>query len=91
MVKLQNTTGRALDFNLSHDTYCQQGPCSCQTVHQPSVALDARHGTRAMRTLRRRLCASVTVLAGEYRELPDGIMRVPEVRAAVQRGDLRII
>jgi len=90
MVKLKNNSGRVWECNLPHASFCGCGPCSCQTVRQPSIVHDPRTGNQATKELRRRVCASMTLLAGETRECGDNILRVPEVQAAVQRGELRV-
>jgi len=74
---LRNKAGRLQVFVLAHETYCAtRGECAC----------DARPGRDARRIPRSLTLATGLTLAG----LDDAVLAVPEVRRAVQRGELGV-
>ncbi len=74
-VSLKNKSGRLQVFVLAHETYCAaRGECSCEVTP----------GRGARRTAR-----SLTLPTGVTLDsLDDAVLTVPEVRRAVQRGEL---
>jgi hypothetical protein len=76
-VVLINRTRRMKVFTLGHDTYCKAvGSCSCTVA-------DARSG--------RHVAASLTLAAGlRSPELPDAVLRVPDIARAVGAGELAV-
>ncbi|RJS14143.1 hypothetical protein DRW03_35465 [Corallococcus sp. H22C18031201] len=76
-VTLTNALGRLLTFLLSHEAYCLAcGECACSL--QPG-----RGG--------RRLPASLTLAAGvSLAGLPEAVLQVASVAAAVRRGDVAV-
>ena|SRR5215831_1434656 len=78
-------------FNLAHTSFCKEA-CACTDIVVMGVHEDPRTGQRARRALPRKVAASLTLLARERREgLPDVVLRVPEVAAAIARGHVRVI
>ncbi|WXH27959.1 hypothetical protein WA016_01891 [Myxococcus stipitatus] len=76
-VALTNTKGRLLTFLLSHEGYCSAcGECACSL--QPG-----RGG--------RRLPSSLTLAAGvALAGLPEAVLQVASVAAAIRRGDVAV-
>jgi hypothetical protein len=76
-VMLTNTSGRCQVFVLAHEAYCRAlGECVCDM--QPG-----RGG--------RRIARSLTLPTGmSSEELPDAMLAVPEIAAAVRRGELSV-
>ncbi len=74
-VSLKNKSGRLQVFVLAHETYCAaRGECSC----------DVTRGRGARRTARSLTLPTGVTLDG----LDDAVLTVPQVRRAVQRGEL---
>lgn len=89
MVILQNRTRRAIDFNLPHESYCGEGPCACSTVEQPVIVNDMDTGVQGLKVVEKKFCASITLLAGGLSdELADSVLNVPDVSAAIARGEV---
>ncbi|MDC0714247.1 hypothetical protein POL68_37645 [Stigmatella sp. ncwal1] len=74
-VTLTNALGRLLTFLLHHESYCvARGECACSM--QPG-----RGG--------RRLPSSLTLATGlSLERLPEAVLSVPGVAAAIRRGDV---
>ena len=87
-MKLKNALRTAQHFNLPHASYCATGACACTpTVLQVRETLsDGRSGFREVPRL---LSTSITLLALEVLEVDDRARSAPEVKAALDRGDLR--
>ena len=84
-VTLENRLRQMQVFNLVHDAYCRE-------VEAVVVEENPRTGDRAPRRVTRRAPAALTLLAREVRpSLPDAVLDVPDVRAAVARGQLRVV
>lgn len=91
-VTLESRTRRMQVFNLEHAAYCGAGECACSDVTTVIVEHNPRTGERAPRRITRKAPASLTLLALERREgLRDSIALVPEVRAAIARGFVRVV
>jgi hypothetical protein len=91
-VTLENRLRQMQVFNLVHDAYCRDGACACREVEAVVVEENPRTGDRAPRRVTRRAPAALTLLAREVRpSLPDAVLDVPDVRAAVARGQLRVV
>lgn len=82
-------------FNLPHELVCTELDCKC--VHRVVGVRnhDPVTGIRDVKAIHRRMCQSVTIMAkgtpGSRSEpMPRSILRVPDVHAAVARGDLRV-
>ena len=91
-VTLQNRLRQMQVFNLPHDAYCQGRECSCSDVTIVVIDENPRTGDRAPRHVTRKTPGSLTLLAHEKRAgLPDAVLHVPEVTAAISRGHVRII
>ena len=76
-VTITNASGRMKAFDLLHDVYCEaSGACACSM-------LGGRNS--------RRIPSSLTIPTGAAVEnLPDAVLRVPEVARAITRGELRV-
>lgn len=91
-VTLENRIRRMQVFNLEHGTFCAGGECACSDITTVVVEHNPRTGERAPRRLTKKAPASLTLLALERREgLRDSIVAVPEVRAAIARGLVRVV
>ncbi len=79
-------------FNLDHEAYCTGAKCACSEVTAIVLDENPRTGERAPRRVTRRAPASLTLLARERRAgLPESVLRVPEVSAAIARGFVRVV
>jgi hypothetical protein len=79
-------------FNLPHEAYCGHGDCGCSDMTFVVTDENPRTGERAGRLVMRKTPASLTLLAKERRAgLPIAILEVPEVKAAIRRGWVRIV
>jgi len=91
-VTLENRLRQMQLFNLDHEAYCRDGACSCAEVTVVVAAENPRTGERAPRVVSKRVPAVLTLLARERRSgLPDAVLRVPAVRAALASGRLRVV
>ena len=88
-MRIANPKRTAQTFNLPHEHYCAaRGKCACGTL-PVSVAVTLDDGKAGTREEQRRVCASITLLAGEVRDFEDAVRAAPEVKAALDRRDLR--
>jgi hypothetical protein len=91
-VTLENRLRQMQVFNLVHDPYCRGRECSCSEVTVVVTDENPRTGERAPRRVPRKVPTALTLLAREVRKgLPDVVLRVPDVRAAIDRGALRVV
>ena len=91
-VTLESRVRQMQVFNLPHDTYCLDGSCSCSDTTVVVVEENPRTEQFAPRRVGSKTPDSLTLLALERRTgLPDGILEVPEVQAAIARGRVRVI
>lgn len=92
-VGLHNRERRMQVFNLPHELYCTaSGQCGCREQRVTTVEEDPMTGDRRPRSQVRRLAASLTLLAREKREgLPEAVLKIPEVKRAVDAGQLRVL
>ncbi len=76
-VKITNSSGRMKVFNLTHDAYCEaSSECACTMV-----------GGRNSR----RIPSSLTIPTGAViMNLPDAVLRVPEIARSIALGELRV-
>jgi len=92
MVTLENRLRQMQVITLVHDAYCRERACACTEAIVVVIDDNPRTGERAARRVRRRVPAALTLLAREVRDgLPDTVLRVPDVQAAVGRGTLRVV
>lgn len=92
MVTLENRLRQMQVFNLVHEVWCAEGTCSCREVTVVVTDENPRTGERAPRRVLRKLPTALTLLAREVRAgLPDAVVEVPDVRAAIARGHLRVL
>jgi hypothetical protein len=79
-------------FNLEHDAYCAAGECACSDITAVVVEHNSRTGERAPRHVTKKAPAALTLLALERRDgMRESIVSVPEVRAAIDRGLVRVV
>lgn len=91
-VTLEGRVRRMQVFNLVHDAFCAGGECACSEITTVVVEQNPRTGERAPRHLVKKAPAALTLLALERRDgLRESIIAVPEVRAAIERGLVRIV
>ena len=91
-VTLHNRSSQMQVFNLVHDAYCRGRACSCSDITTIVVVENPRTGERAPRLVRKRVPAALTLLARETRSgLPNTVLHVPDVQAAIARGALRVV
>jgi hypothetical protein len=90
-VTLESRVRQMQVFNLPHHVYCEES-CSCSESTVTLIAENPRTGERAIRQVTRTTPDSLTLLAGERRAgLPTALLKVPEVKAAIARGRIRIV
>jgi hypothetical protein len=91
-VTLENRLRQMQVFNLAHDAYCRGRECACSEVTVVVTDENPRTGERAPKRVPKKVPAALTLLAREVRDgLPDAVLRAPEVRAAIDRGALRVV
>lgn len=79
-------------FNLEHDSYCRADACACSDITAIVVEENPRTGERAPRHIPKKAPGSLTLLARERKEgLPSAVLDVPDVKAAVARGHVRVV
>lgn len=90
-VTIENRLRQMQVFNLVHDAYCRGRGCSCSEITVVVTDENPRTGERAPRRVPKKVPAALTLLAREVRSgLPTSVLQVPDVRAALARGALRI-
>ena len=92
-IALKNMERRMQVFNLRHDIYCDAaGTCGCSEQTVTTVEESPMTGERRPRSRKRKVASSLTLLALEKCEgLHEAVLRVPEVRRAVDGGTLRVL
>lgn len=90
-VVLESRVRQMQVFNLEHDSYCG-ADCACSDFTAQVVEENPRTGERAPKLITKKTPAALTLLAKEKREgLRDSVVSVPEVRAAIAKGLVRIV
>lgn len=93
-IKLKNRTRRPerlVTVNLPHEYACKRS-CRCQKTTIAISELDPRTGVKGIRETRRGIPSSLTLCAGEIsEEFPPEVADAPEVRAAIDRGELAVL
>ncbi len=91
-VTLESRVRQMQVFNLPHDAYCGDGDCACSDTAVVVVEENPRTGERAPRRVARKTPDSLTLLARERRaDLPAALLDVPEVKAAIAHGRVRVV
>jgi len=92
-IALKNMERRMQVFNLRHDIYCDvAGTCGCTDQTVTTVEESPMTGERRPRSRKRKVPTSLTLLALEKCEgLHEAVLRVPEIRRAVDSGTLRVL
>jgi hypothetical protein len=89
---LENRLRQMLIFNLPHETYCRPSGCACSDIVSVIIGENPRTGERAPRHVPKKVPDSLTFLALERRSgLPSVLLDVPDVRAAIAKGHLRVL
>lgn len=87
MITLINKQKRMRVFNLDHPQFA-----NCATTMNMTVVEEARDGRRLPRRIRKHVCGSLTLLAGEKRHgFPDQILKVPQIERAIKEGTLAFL
>ncbi len=93
-IRLQNKTRRPakmVTVNLPHKFLCEVA-CLCQKSTMAISELNPRTGVKAFREMDRSISPSLTLQAGEIsQDYPASIADAPEVRAAIDRGELVVL
>ena len=90
-ITLESRVRRMQVFNLPHEAFCK-GACACSETTVVVVAEHPRTGDRAPKHVAKRVPPSMTWLARERRAgLPSVLLEVPDVKAAIARGYLRVV
>ena len=90
-ITLESRVRRMQVFNLPHEAFCKDA-CGCSETTVVIVAENPRTGDRAPKHVAKRVPASMTWLARERRAgLPSVLLEVPDVKAAIGRGYLRVV
>jgi hypothetical protein len=88
---LQSRARRMQVFHLTHDVCCCDR-CGCEEVTTVVVAENRRTGERGRQQLRKKVPGSITFLALEQKKgLPAALLGIAEIKAAIDRGYLRVI
>jgi hypothetical protein len=91
-VTLESRLRQMQVFNLPHDAYCDEGKCACSDMTVVVVEETSRTGERAPKQVAKKAPASMTLLALERKTgLPTALLDVPDVKAAIARGYVRVI
>jgi hypothetical protein len=90
-VVLKNTSKKMQIHDLPHDLVCdgEDEDCLC-TDHTLRISvLNPESGEKAVRLVDRTINDSVHIAVGEKsRELPDKVLGVPSIEAAIKAGEL---
>jgi hypothetical protein len=91
-ITLESKARQMQVFNLPHDIYCAvAGHCRCQEQLVTTVVEDPQTGERTPRSVVRRIPASLTLLAGaRAQNLEEAVLKVAEIRTAIERGAIRV-
>jgi hypothetical protein len=91
-VTLESRVRRIQVFHLPHEVVCRTHSCACAEVTVVVVAENPRTGERAAKPVAKHVPGSITILARECKAgLPCAVLEVAEVRAAIDRGYLRVV
>lgn len=81
---------RSMDFNLGHDIYCEAADkCACSEVKGKTRGLHPTTGDVQWTVGKRLVASSLMAPHGETVSLTKAHLAVPEIQAAVDRGDLK--
>lgn len=88
--KLLNRSKTIQVFNLPHAEFCGQGACIC-TKKMLELSVLLPDGTRGRREEPRLISESLTLLAGETKEVDERVLQVGSVKTALAKGTLRLV
>lgn len=96
MVSLINLSRTVHTYILVHALVCTEEECSCGRQLVGVTDHDHETGKKNVRALRRKLADSVTIMSkgtdgDTVHGLPDGVLRLPEVKAALAKGEVRAL
>jgi hypothetical protein len=90
-ITLENRTRRMQVFSLPHDVFCR-AQCACLETTVVLTVENPRTGDRARKSAAKQVPSSMTWLAFERRRgLPSVLLEVPDIKAAIARGELRLL
>jgi hypothetical protein len=90
-ITLESRVRRMQVFNLPHESFCRDR-CACSQTTVVVTVENPRTGEHARKSVQKTVPASMTLLAGERRAgLPAALLEVPDVKAAIDRGHLRLV
>lgn len=90
-ITLESRVRRMQVFNLPHESFCRDR-CACSQTTVVITAENPRTGERARKHVPKTVPSSMTLLADERRAgLPAALLEVPDVKAAIARGHLRLV
>lgn len=87
---VSNRTKKIQVFNIPCRPDCDGSECFC-SVQEMRTVEETPDGTRGVRVTHKRIPGSVTLLAGEKRDLPLRVLDAADVKRAIDRGDLRLL
>lgn len=90
MKTVVNRTKKIQVYNIPCPPDCDGKECLC-TVQEMRSIQDAKDGERGIRVFDKRLPGSITFLAGEKKNLKAHFLTAPDVKRAIDRGDLRLL
>ena len=91
MKTLRNNTNRRQIFELPHDFVCKDDACMCTVVDRRVRDLNPQTGEYGVRAEQVRAPFAIHLAArGSSPALPDEVVNVPSVAAAISRGTLSV-
>jgi hypothetical protein len=92
MLKIQNASRRLQVYDLAAPAFQDNTSAHGYKLQHVHVVEHSKNGKLAARRLPRMFPTSITFLAGEtISNLPNEVLDVPAVQAAVARGELRVL
>lgn len=87
-ISLKNRTKRELLFNLPHATYCGVGACACATETRTIEEYSHRNQEHIGKVVERKICSSISWLAGETKAVDPRTLNVGDISAAMRHAEL---
>lgn len=88
--EVMNRTKKIQVFNLPCSPDCAGNGPFCSSTEQRTIE-EAKDGTRGVRVVQKHIAGSFTFLAGEKKAVPLQVLAAPDVKRAIDRGDLRLL
>lgn len=92
-VVLKNVSKKMQIHDLSHDHVCdgEGDDCLCSDATLRISTLNPESGDKAVRLVDKTISDSVHIAVGsESRPLPDGVVNVPSIKAAIAARELQV-